>query len=209
MKSIVTSVKRSLVVLGRYPNVEFWLLWLGATTLAMVVASFFGWMFGPPSLIAIVSTAAAQQWVLRKRTQDMRWWIPAACAGWMLLFIINQISPFGPQRIPQLGYSILLGFSVGLFQWFALRTEIKLFAWFIVATTLAYAVVAVIDIPDWLLTHIPYFRAIPSVNGALIGLIMGAVTGTTMTILLSEGRKSATLKRLPLEEIELEAEESA
>ena len=79
--------------------------------------------------------------VLHDYFPRMRWWVAATFLGWLLPFVIfpyifNFLAPIlPPASIGSMALVVvLLGSSIGLFQWIVLRRQVRRAAWWILAS---------------------------------------------------------------------------
>jgi hypothetical protein len=132
-----------------------WVKWILASTLGWVI----GWAFVPE--FAVGALVGAAQWiVLRPLIRRDGWWIPASAVGWAAgRAIVLTVFPPGTAGFAE----AVIGASVGLAQWLVLRGQVHRAWWWIVLSTLGWAL---------------------GLTGALGSSWAGAVAGATTGIAL-------------------------
>lgn len=147
-------------------NWTLWLKWILVSTL--------GWAIGLALRIefAIGVAVGVLQWVvLRPLIREDSWWIPASAAGWAGSAALVSLV-LRPEN-PLIGPSII-GLGIGVAQWLVLRWQIQRAWWWIVLSTLGWAV------------------GLMGVFGApLAGAAAGAVTGVGLERLVQHPRSEA------------------
>jgi hypothetical protein len=124
-----------------------------------------GLALGESAAFAVGIPVGLAQWiVLRKKLERAEWWIPASAAGWAAGYAL-LVAMFPPQATVLAGGA--LGVALGLAQWFVLRRRVARSWWWIVVSTLGWAV------------GLTGFLGAP-----LVGSIAGAVTGLALEPLL-------------------------
>lgn len=149
---------------------QLWFYWIMATTLGWLAGNFL--VTGVPFLAAGAAIAAFQWSVLYKRMHKAWLWMPYTFLGWFIgylssLLLFPQHAAFwsGP----------LVGTAVGVTQWFYLRNQFDLAAWWIPISILAWT------------------TGISILPGALTtGTLPGALTGITLVILLHNTAKKSS-----------------
>ena len=95
----------------------------------------------------------------------------------------------------------LVGLSVGLTQWLALRQQAAKSIWWIPANILGYTggLLAGGQVPE----VFPFARTVMLEFGVTIGFTVGAVTGITLLFILAQPAATAPLPKQLLQDIEL------
>jgi len=147
-------------------NWTLWLKWILVSTL--------GWALGLALRVefAVGAAVGVLQWlVLRPLVRRDGWWIPASAIGWagsaaLVTFLLRPENPFVAPAI--------IGAGIGVAQWLVLRWQVQRAWWWIVLSTLGWAV------------------GLMGVFGApLAGAAAGAVTGVGLELLLRYPRREA------------------
>ena len=135
----------------------FWFYWIMATTLGWLIGNIF--FKGIPIIISGVIIAALQWSVLYKRIQKAWRWLMLSSLGWIVGFILFVVF------IPDMNIMIgpVLGGTVGVMQWFLLRSEVDWAGWWILISILAWTTG---------LTLMPGVLTSGSLPGALTGLTL-------------------------------------
>lgn len=159
---------------------HFWVQWVFGTGVGFLlsllvveigVRPYIGAVHGAIGGTAI---AIAQWLVLRQRVSQIGWWILATVVSWVFiggsgLGALGWIAP----RTEQIGirafYGFLDGAMVGAFlglgQWFVLRRYVSKAGWWIVATTVSWAIALPLG---WIVGAIAH-----SFTGLFLGEVMG------------------------------------
>jgi hypothetical protein len=143
-----------------------WTLWL-----KWILASTLGWAIGLVLRVefAIGVAVGILQWlVLRPLVRGAGWWIPASAGGWGVgaALVTLVLRPENPFIAP-----VIIGVGIGVAQWLVLRWQFQRAWWWIVLSTLGWAV------------------GMMGVFGAsLAGAAAGAVTGVALELLLRHPR---------------------
>lgn len=149
----------------RTPSFD-WILWL-----KWILVSTLGWVAGLALLadvvIAMGAVMGVMQWiVLRSLVRRAGWWILATAVGWAVGHVVVSIVPPVEAVVVQ---GAVLGAVIGTMQWFVLRRWVYRAAWWIVMSTLGWAVG-------------------PVLGASLVGAVVGAVTGFALELLLRHAR---------------------
>jgi hypothetical protein len=109
-----------------------WVKWILANTLGWVI----GWAFLPE--LAVGALVGAAQWVVvRPLIRRDGWWIPASAAGWAAgRAIVVTVLPPGTGGVAE----ATIGALFGIAQWLVLRGQVYGAWWWIVVSTLGWAV---------------------------------------------------------------------
>jgi hypothetical protein len=146
-----------------------WSKWILVTTL--------GWLFGWAVIrfdFGIGAAVGILQWlILRPLVKKSWWWIFSTTLGWIVGWgVIVQTLP--PQVTLLSGG--ILGLSVGVSQWLVLRQWFKLSWWWIIVSTLGWA----LGLTGFL-------------GESLVGAVVGAVTGFALELLLRNQRENSKI----------------
>lgn len=149
----------------RTPSFD-WILWL-----KWILVSTLGWVAGlvlPAEVVIAIGTVMGfMQWiVLRSLMGEAGWWILATAVGWAVGQMVVNIVPLVGTVVVQ---GAVLGAVTGTMQWFVLRRWVYRAAWWIVMSTLGWAVG-------------------PVLGTSLVGAVVGAVTGFALELLLRHAR---------------------
>jgi len=143
-----------------------WSLWL-----QWVLVSTLGWVVGRALVgeVGVGVAVGALQWiVLRPLIRGAAWWILASGVGWATGWAM-VVAGLPPERSVMAG--AVLGAAIGTAQWLVLRRQLHRTGWWIVISTLSWAVG---------LTGIP--------GPSLVGGVVGAATGLALERLLRHPR---------------------
>jgi len=144
-------------------NWTLWVKWILVTTLGWAG----GLALGVEFVVGVV--VGSLQWlVVRPLIRQDGWWIPASGAGWAggVALVTLLLRPANPVVGPA-----LIGAGIGVAQWLVLRWQFQRAWWWIVVSTLGWAV------------------GLMGVFGApLAGAAAGAVTGVALEFLLRHPR---------------------
>jgi hypothetical protein len=127
-------------------------------------------------------TGLIQYALLHRYIPRLRWWIAATVLGWLLPFIVGLIlTPIiNSSRNTGLMWSIigmpLMGATIGLPQWWILRTEVSRAYWWILAHVFGWWLIGLLN----LLTSEPYAVLLA------IALIPASATGIACWLLLGQ-----------------------
>jgi hypothetical protein len=148
-----------------------WSKWILVTTLGWLIGwSLIRFDFGIGIAIGIL------QWiVLRSLVRRAWWWILVTILGWIVGWgVIVLTLP------PQAGILSggILGLGVGVFQWLTLRQWFFRSWWWILTSTLGWA----LGLTGFL-------------GESLVGAVVGAVTGFALELLLRNQRESSKINR--------------
>jgi hypothetical protein len=167
------------------PGCGFWLGWLAASVLGMLLGWIIGWRASflvPGGISTIVLGLIVglilgfMQWlVLRNHLMRPGWWIIASALGWSAGFSIGaavaQLLGFS-----EIFFGMVVGFIIGAFlgilQWLILRQKVLSAGWWVPASILAWT------------SSLLYYRPGISGAGAYYGILSGLVTGTVLLWLL-------------------------
>jgi hypothetical protein len=176
------------------PGWGFFVLWVlmnafgGA--LSLIAADAF-WNVGIDVFwVTFWTLAGLAQWIaVRKYVQKAGWWILASVIGGIMaqatIYVIGSIAnDMGLFNVPVLVYFVMMGISVGLAQWLALRKHVRKAGWWIL--TIAIGVSAVFEgIPAMIeALGIGYSALFFALYGALLGAVSGIITGPVLLWLL-------------------------
>jgi hypothetical protein len=144
-----------------------WLKWILASTLGWVI----GWTMGGEITLGVV-IGVMQGIVLYPLVAQAGWWILASAVGWavgqMLMVMIF------PTEVGVMA-GAFLGAMLGLSQWLMLRQWFYRAGWWIVMSTLGWAL------------------GLAGILGpSLVGAVVGATTGFTLELLLRHPRPLIT-----------------
>jgi hypothetical protein len=135
-----------------------WLTWILVSTL--------GWLLSWTLLheLTVGPLLGIGQWlVLRSRVRQAGWWILASTLGWFAgETIIISLLPAVTGSVVFTG--AIWGLALGIPQWFLLRRWFYGAAWWIVSSTLAWAIG-------------------PILGPSLVGAVVGAITGVTLVLI--------------------------
>jgi hypothetical protein len=171
-----------------HPEWGFWLLWVLASTVGLCSGSIFGFFWscvveailpnwgGVAYLPAAGAGVGICQWlVLRRRGSWVGWWVWAGILGLAVAAFVGTAVALA------LGYSgiwetyaVVVGVGgamAGLMQWFVLRRQVSRAGWWVLASTVGWAMTAAVLLPVRL-------------AGGGVGL--GAVTGLALIWLLRQ-----------------------
>lgn len=147
-------------------NWILWLKWILVTTLGCALGLALRVEFAIGAVVGVL------QWlVLRSLLREDGWWIPASAAGWAgsVALVTLILRPQNPLVAP-----LLLGAGIGLTQWLVLRWQLEQAWWWIVLSTLGWAI------------------GMMGIFGAsLAGAAAGAVTGVALERLLRHPKPQA------------------
>jgi len=135
-----------------------WFYWIMATTLGWLAGKIFN--SAMPIVIAGVAIAAFQWSVLYKRIHGAWRWFLFSSLGWIIGYILFVV--FFSANLEILT-GVVMGGTLGVFQWLILRKEFDLAGWWIIISILAWTT-GLIFIPGLLTSG-----ALP---GALTGLVL-------------------------------------
>jgi hypothetical protein len=152
-------------------------------------------LIAPVSMLLFGVFVGLGQWlILRQRIHKAGWWVSTSLAGWTvggiafqsIYWVVETIAhkTMGSQALLAVVYGftvggaiglIVGGFSVGLAQWFVLRTQVHRPGWWVLASTISWGTGLAASVaagvfslaPDWI------------VGGAMLGAIGGLVAGST------------------------------
>jgi len=135
--------------------------WILASTLGWVV----GWILSGD--VGVGTVVGITQWlVLRREIGRAGWWILATAVGWTLGWAVVMAGVIVPPQ-PDLAGSMLagaiIGLIVGLSQWLVLRLAVDQAGWWVLASTIGWAV-AMTGMIGWTLSG--------AAAGALTGLML-------------------------------------
>ena len=184
----------------------FWLQWVLASTVGVVVGMFTGAIFvlgpydGPREpvgygLVGIVLgiVVGVLQWlVLRRRVSGAGWWVLASAAGGYgtlqagFMPFSTSLQSFGVYlswtRVVALG-----GAVTGTLQWLVLRGQVSRAGWWVLASTVGWGLGVTVA------RAFPWGVDTADAVGALVvtGAILGALTGGALVWLLRQPAKEA------------------
>ena len=144
-----------------------WFYWIMATTL--------GWLAGRfitsaiPVILSGVAIAAFQWSVLYKRIHAAWRWLLLSSAGWIIGYILFMI--FFSSNLEILA-GVVIGGTLGFFQWFILRREFDLAGWWIIISIMAWTTGLVL---------MPGLLTSGALPGALTGLVLVIFFGFSST----------------------------
>jgi hypothetical protein len=130
-------------------------------------------------------TGLLQYGLLRRYIPHMGWWVLATAGGWLLgVVLISGLSWITAllwpnklifdSRAVDSGF-ILLGFSVGIGQWFLLRRRLPRAGWWIIANMLGWGLLSLITGPT-----------LDQYDLLLVGLLPGSVTAAALFWLMGQ-----------------------
>jgi len=136
----------------------FWFYWIMATTLGWLTGNFI--TSAMPVVISGVAIAAFQWSVLYKRIHAAWRWLLLSSLGWVVGYILFVI--FFSANLKIL-FGVVIGGTLGIFQWSILRKEFNLAGWWIIISTLAWTTG---------LTFMPGILTSGTLPGTLTGLVL-------------------------------------
>lgn len=129
--------------------------------------------------IARLLTALVQYFLLRRYLPRMGGWMPATAGGWLLGVTLIAI-------LNRLGWTVLvqdinlmfpiMGFAIGLAQWFVLRPRLARAGWWVIANTLGWGTLALFTTGN----------AVEQSGLMLIGVLPATVTAAGLAGLMGE-----------------------
>ena len=135
-----------------------WFYWIMATTLGWLAGKIFSSAI--PIVISGVAIAAFQWTVLYKRIKAAWRWFLLSSLGWIVGYILFVI--FLSSNLEILA-GLVIGGTLGVFQWLILRKEFDLAGWWIIISILAWTTG---------LIFMPGLLSSGTLPGALTGLVL-------------------------------------
>jgi len=174
----------------------FWLLWVLASAVGLLAGSFVGFLggygveeilpnYGGAGMVTGVGAGVGiLQWlVLRPRVSRSGWWVLASILGLAVAgFVSTAVALAGAYEIP-LGFAVfgfVGGAMAGLMQWFVLRRQVSRAGWWVLASTVSWAVVGLVA--EGMIRRLLTFGV--GLAGGVVGL--GGVTGLALVWLLRQ-----------------------
>ena len=184
----------------------FWLLWVLASTGGWLFGFFVGWFggyavegilpnYGSAAVVAALGAGVGiwQWFVLRRRVSRSGWWVLASILGLAVAAVVGTAVALarGYSAIPE-NFAVVAGVGgamAGLMQWFVLRRQVSRAGWWVLASTVGWAVSGTVS---GLVDQLEFmgFLALP-VGVAGCGVVLGAVTGLALVWLLRQPAKEA------------------
>ena len=175
----------------------FWLLWVLASAMGLLAGSFGGFVgaygveeilpnYGNAGMVTAVGAGVGiLQWlVLRGRVSRSGWWVLASMLGLAVAGFVSTAVELagGPPAIPQ--NAAVIGFVggalAGLMQWFVLRRQVSRAGWWVLASTVGWAVLGLVA--EGMIRRFLTFGV--GLAGGVVGL--GGVTGLALVWLLRQ-----------------------
>lgn len=151
-----------------------WFQWMVVSAAAWVIGRY---LFPSLATVTIGLALGTLQWfLLKSRIEDAWWWIVASAFGWaigsvlLILLIPESFDVFA---------GLILGLSLGTFQWIVLSRFVHWSGWWIIVNIIAWT------------TGMALFPGI-----ILTGVIAGLITATALTVMFMYPKQ----KELPRED---------
>jgi hypothetical protein len=186
----------------------FWLGWVVASTVGVVVGSIMGiislfltgeefgeWLaFLGWGIMLGVGVGILQWLVLRRRVSGVGWWVLATAAGGYGIFqasfiLIEESLSFG-LLLSSTGVAALGGAVTGILQWLVLRGKVSRAGWWVLASTVGWGLSMAVSIavPSGVTDDIDFMGLV------VTGAVLGAVTGAALVWLLRQPVPEAQLE---------------
>lgn len=165
-QGLVMSVRKKQEHQGQSFDWILWLKWILVTTL--------GWSIGVALGIELLigAVVGTLQWlVLRPLIRDDGWWIPASAIGWAGAAVGIGFAQPEDRLVGQ----VVIATGIGLGQWLVLRWQVHRAWWWIVLSTLGWAL-----------------GMMGMLGVSLAGTVAGSVTGFGLELLLRHRRSSTS-----------------
>ena len=189
----------------RKPGWGFWLLWVLASSVGLAVGdAVVRAVGGAVSGAVFGAVAGVAQWLLlRRQVRRAGWWILASTVGLAVgLAVVNAVVGAVSGAVPSDVVGAVVGAVSGVAQWLILRRQVRRAGWWILASTVGWAVGlavggavgwavvnAVVDAVGW---------AVGLAAGwAVVGAVSGSITGTVLVWLLRQPRREDERKSQP------------
>lgn len=183
---------------------RFWLLWVLASTVGSLAGFFVGFVvgavveeilpnYGSAAIAAGVGAGVGilQWFVLRWRVSRSGWWVLASILGLAVAAVLGTaVALAGGDPTTPWGFAGVLvvgGAMAGLMQWFVLRRQVSRAGWWVLASTVGWAVSG--PVLGLSAQYGMYFSPLVVSLGGGVGL--GAVTGLALVWLLRQPVREA------------------
>ncbi len=181
----------------------FWLQWVLASAVGMFVGLFLGFVvaasipdvlgrwfgFSVFGIVLGIAVGILQWFILRRRVSVTGWWVLASAVGGLGIFQAGLIFGFSAclgsyeSLVAFLGWiaiASLGGLVTGTLQWLVLRGKVSRAGWWVLASTVGWALSATVTrVIPWGVDDKDFFMGM-----VVVGVVWGMVTGGTLVWLL-------------------------